>query len=45
MNKDMEPSAFWRAKGVFIPHLVSIMDSTLMVCQDSLQSGDNIISM
>ncbi|XP_050524299.1 dnaJ homolog subfamily C member 16 [Daktulosphaira vitifoliae] len=44
MNKDMEPSAFWRAKGVFVPHLVSIIDSNLLVCQDSLLSGDNIIN-
>lgn len=44
MNKDIEPSAFWRAKGVFIPHLVSIMDSNLIVYQESFQSVDNIIS-
>lgn len=44
MNKDMEPSAFWRAKGVFIPHLVSIMDSNLIVYQESFQNADNIIS-
>lgn len=44
MNKDLEPSAFWRAKGVFIPHLVSILDSNLVVYQESFQSADNIIS-
>lgn len=44
MNKDVEPSAFWRAKGVFIPHLVSIMDSNLIVYQESFQSADNVIS-
>jgi len=45
MNKDKEPSAFWRAKGVFIPHLVSIIDSNLIVYQESFQNADNIISM
>jgi hypothetical protein len=45
MNKDIEPSAFWRAKGVFLPHLVSIIDSNLIVYQESFQSADNIISM
>lgn len=44
MNKDVEPSAFWRAKGVFVPHLVSIVDSNLIVYQESFQSVDNIIS-
>lgn len=44
MNKDTEPSAFWRARGVFIPHLVSILDSNLMVYQESFQSADHIIS-
>lgn len=44
MNKDVEPSAFWRAKGVFIPHLVSIMDSNLIVYQESFQSVDNVIN-
>jgi len=44
MNKDVEPSAFWRAKGVFIPHLVSIIDSNLVVYQESFQSVDNVIS-
>lgn len=44
MNKDLEPSAFWRAKGVFIPHLVSILDSNLVVYQESFQSVDNVIS-
>jgi len=45
MNKDVEPSAFWRARGVFIPHLVSIIDSNLIVYQESFQSVDNIISI
>uniref|UniRef100_A0A2S2QAW4 DnaJ subfamily C member 16 n=1 Tax=Sipha flava TaxID=143950 RepID=A0A2S2QAW4_9HEMI len=44
MNKDVEPSAFWRAKGVFIPHLISIMDSNLNVYQESFQSVDNVIN-
>jgi len=44
MNKDVEPSAFWRARGVFIPHLVSILDSNLKVYQESFQSVDNVIS-
>lgn len=44
MNKDLEPSAFWRAKGVFMPHLVSILDSNLVVYQDSFQSVDNVMS-
>jgi len=44
MNKDMEPSAFWRAKGVFIPHLVSIIDSNLIVYQESFQSAENIVN-
>ncbi|KAL5241410.1 hypothetical protein ACI65C_008820 [Semiaphis heraclei] len=44
MNKDLEPSAFWRAKGVFIPHLVSIIDSNLIVYQESFQNADNIIN-
>lgn len=44
MNKDVETSAFWRAKGVFIPHLVSIMDSNLNVYQESFQNADNVIS-
>lgn len=44
MNRDMEPSAFWRAKGVYVPHLVSILDSNLIVYQESFQSADNIIS-
>lgn len=40
----MEPSAFWRAKGVYVPHLVSILDSNLIVYQESFQSADTIIS-
>lgn len=44
MNRDMEPSAFWRAKGVYVPHLVSILDSNLIVYHESFQSADTIIS-
>lgn len=44
MNRDMEPSAFWRAKGVYVPHLVSILDSNLIVYHESFQTADNIIS-
>lgn len=43
MNKDREPSAFWKAKGVFVPHLVSIMDSNIVVYQASFQNADNVI--
>lgn len=43
MNIDREPSAFWKAKGGFVPHLVSIMDSNLVVYQASFQNADNVI--
>lgn len=43
MNKDREPSAFWKAKGVFVPHLVSILDSNLIVFKESFQSVDNVL--
>ncbi|VVC33606.1 Hypothetical protein CINCED_3A011183 [Cinara cedri] len=43
MNKDMEPSAFWRANGVFVPHLVSILDSNLIVYKEAFHNVDSVI--